>query len=260
MTASHDRNEPRTAPRSPATLAAVLLAACLPGGLGAAPQDETRQVRREVVVVGSHPSEHRLILGQMASRSYLGVQLLTLTPELRRHFGAAENRGVLVSRVEPDSPAATAGVEVGDLITAVDGYPVATAGQLVSRIRQRGEGDRVELDSLRDGAGMTLTATLAQSERREIEVGQFVWQTGREGPLAVDLDPELIERVITVDRDTINDSVSQLLQRLETEGGLPERLRLQSEQRKELEKRIAELEQRLLEMERQLRRRLLEED
>jgi hypothetical protein len=221
----------------------------------AAPQVEERQIHREVVVVGSQPAHRRMILEQLADRGYLGVQLLNLTPELRTHFGAPEESGILVSRVVPESPAAVAGVAVGDVITSADGEPLSATSQLVGRIGHRQEGDEVELGIVRDHLSLTLRATLTQSERRQVEVGQFVWRSTDEGPLVVDLGPESIERVINVDPETINESVSQLLKRIEAQGGMPGRLRLEDEQREQLEKRIAELEERLHEMERQLHQR-----
>lgn len=241
--------------RSHLVPAALLAASLLPTALAAAPQSGPVQKRREVVVVGPHSSDHRVILAQTTSRAYLGVHLLGLTPELRLHFGAVADRGVLVSRVEPDSPAARAGIAVGDLITGVDGAPLATPAQLVGRILHREEGDEIELQIVRDGSDRALRATLAEAQRPQVELGQFVWRGEGDETLGVELDPTVFERVITVDPETINESVSKLLQGLEAEGGLPARLHLQVEQRQELEKRIAELERRLRELERQLHER-----
>lgn len=243
-----------TAPNLVRTIvpAVVLLTALLPQQVSAEPQTEKHQIRREIVVVGAEPAHRRMIIDRQADRGYLGVHLLNLTPELRRHFGAAEDSGVLVARIMEDSPAATAGVAVGDVITSVDGEPLGTISQLAGRVGQRQEGDEIELGIVRERSSMTLRATLEESERRQVEVGQFVWRTGDEGKFVVDLGPDSIERVINVDPATINESVSRLLERLEGEGGLPGRLRLEGEQREQLEKRIAELEDRLREMERQL--------
>ena len=253
------------APALAAAVASLLTTALLPPRALALPQEEERQIRREIVVVGSQPAHRRLIHEKLANRGYLGVSLLGLTPELRQHFGASRQSGVLVSRVDKGSPAEAAGVAVGDVITSVDGEPVRATSQLVGRIGLRQEGDEVELGIVRDRAERTLTATLALSERRQVEIGQFVWH--EEGPFVVDIDPETIgkglvvdpgqiERVIAIDPETVNDSVSRLLERIKAEGGLPGIVQLDLEQRKALEKRIAELEDRLLEMERQLRRRI----
>lgn len=49
----------------------------------------------------------------------LGLQVVVVTPALRAHFGAPEKTGVLVTRVEPDEPAARAGIRVGDLLLSI---------------------------------------------------------------------------------------------------------------------------------------------
>src|SRR5579871_5943521 len=53
------------------------------------------------------------------AKGRLGVMVMGLTPELRKHFGAPDDRGVLVAHVESGTPAATAGIEVGDVIVEV---------------------------------------------------------------------------------------------------------------------------------------------
>src|SRR5512147_3086170 len=62
------------------------------------------------------------------SRGRLGVMVMSLTPALRRHFGVAGDRGVMVAEVEPGTPAAGAGLAAGDIITAVGATPVDDAG------------------------------------------------------------------------------------------------------------------------------------
>jgi hypothetical protein len=225
---------------SPATVVAVLVAllpaALLPGALAAAPQEgpehEREQVHRELLVVGSRPAHRHVIVDRLAARGYLGVHLLNLTPELRLHFGAPEE----------------------------------ASSQLAGRIGHHQRGDEIELGIVRDRSQRTLSATLAESERRQFELGQFVWRAGDEEPIVADVDPEIlqrvvnvdpemIERVIAVDPEAINESISQLLERLEAQGGTAGLPRLDDDVRERLEKRIAELEKRLLEMERQLRDR-----
>ncbi|NIM63076.1 MAG: PDZ domain-containing protein, partial [Acidobacteria bacterium] len=56
----------------------------------------------------------------------LGVSLVGVTGDLREHLGAERDEGVLVGRVLEDTPAEDAGVEVGDLIVAVDGEKVGS--------------------------------------------------------------------------------------------------------------------------------------
>ena len=96
---------------------------------------------------------------------YLGVQLSELTPELRLHFGVGEDEGVMVSKIMEDSPALRAGLEVGDIITAVDGKTVSSTFGLGRAIRGKEDGESVLLEVWRDGAVQNLTAAVEERER-----------------------------------------------------------------------------------------------
>jgi hypothetical protein len=107
-------------------------------------------------------TNHAMMVSHHPNASFLGVQLTALTPELRMHFGLQEDRGVMVSRVFDDSPAFRAGLEPGDIITAIDNEIVATQRDLMKSILHRSEGDVVELDIWRSGRPETITAIIEQ--------------------------------------------------------------------------------------------------
>ncbi len=119
---------------------------------------------------------HRVMqrLGEAAPRlhaahgggAFLGVQLSDLTPELRVHFGVPEDAGVMVGKVVDGSPAFRAGVEVGDIVTAVDGVAVDSASSLAHAIRGHEDGDTVILEVWRDGRMEKISAALEERERR----------------------------------------------------------------------------------------------
>jgi hypothetical protein len=75
--------------------------------------------------------------------------------------------GASVMRVAPSSPAATANLETGDVITAVDGDPVRNAAQLTRRIRAHDPDDRVTVTYSRDGE--SATADVRLGSRPELE-------------------------------------------------------------------------------------------
>lgn len=91
--------------------------------------------------------------GEVRVEGYLGVSLGD------RGDGG---QGALISRVEPDSPADTAGMADGDIVIAIDGNTVDGAAGLVAAIRDRGPGESVELTVIRDGALTDLIATLVE--------------------------------------------------------------------------------------------------
>jgi putative serine protease PepD len=69
--------------------------------------------------------------------------------------------GALIQEVTAGTPAAKAGLQVGDLVVELDGQAVTGSDDLVSRIRDHRPGDRVTLKVVRDGKEQTVTATLA---------------------------------------------------------------------------------------------------
>jgi len=95
-----------------------------------------------------------------AGKGRLGVSVLEISPELRVHFGAPRDRGVLINTVRPDSPAARAGMAVGDVVTAVDGDPVDAAAPMLAAMSDRKKGESVSVAVVRDGKPMTLKAQM----------------------------------------------------------------------------------------------------
>ncbi len=96
----------------------------------------------------------------LAPKGRLGFVAITISPELRAHFGAPEDRGVLVDVVRPDSPAARAGVAVGDIVTDVDGASTASASDVIQALSDRTKGDAVTIAVVRDGKPLELHAKL----------------------------------------------------------------------------------------------------
>jgi predicted metalloprotease with PDZ domain len=109
------------------------------------------------------PGLKKKIIAIAGHRPLLGVQLVGPTPELREHMGADPEEGVLVSKVLKGMPAEAAGIEVGDMIVAVDAESVEDAGDLISALKGK-EGETVVLDVVRDGRPMTLDVFLPERE------------------------------------------------------------------------------------------------
>jgi len=94
------------------------------------------------------------------SKGRLGVMVMSLTPELRKHFGAPADRGVLVAQVMPGTPAAAAGIEVGDVIVDVRDHQIGTAADVLSALAQIGKGDHAKVTLVRNNSTRTVDATL----------------------------------------------------------------------------------------------------
>jgi hypothetical protein len=104
---------------------------------------------------------------------YIGVQPIAMTEELREHFGAPKDAGILIGKVYADEPAAKAGLKVGDIVTAVDGAKIASTRDLVRAIRKKKEGDTVSVSILRDRAAKTLSVSIAERKGEEMQLGDL---------------------------------------------------------------------------------------
>jgi serine protease Do len=85
----------------------------------------------------------------------IGVSTMELTKQLADYFGITGGKGVLVTSVTDDGPAAKAGVRAGDVITAIDGEAVDSPGDLARVINRKKEGD-VALTIVRNKSQQTI--------------------------------------------------------------------------------------------------------
>ena len=93
----------------------------------------------------------------------IGVQTTALTEQLADYFGVSERRGLLVTSVSADSPAAKAGIRAGDVIVEAEGEKVSSSGELSRVINRRETGD-VAVTIVRDRNRRTIRVTPEKSE------------------------------------------------------------------------------------------------
>jgi serine protease Do len=108
------------------------------------------------------PTVETLIRDGKIRHGRMGIGIADVTPENAKFFGDKAAMGGVVTQVETDSPAAKAGLEIGDVITEVDGHKVNDAGELQVVVGQKQPGTKIELTVLRDGKMMTLPVTLEE--------------------------------------------------------------------------------------------------
>jgi serine protease Do len=113
------------------------------------------------------PTVEAIIRDGKVSHGYMGLGITDVTPENAKFFDSKDNRGAIVTQVESGSPAAKAGVKVGDLITSLDGKEVSDASQLQVNIGQTRPGTTIKLSVLRDGKSMELPITLEKMGARD---------------------------------------------------------------------------------------------
>src|SRR5580698_9500034 len=96
------------------------------------------------------------------TRGFLGITPQELTPEMAKAFGVPNTHGVAVATVVPDSPAAKAGLKVGDVITAVNGSPADDVNSFRLQVAGFSPGTTVHLKIARSGQTLDLPVTLTE--------------------------------------------------------------------------------------------------
>ncbi|MDD2816572.1 MAG: DegQ family serine endoprotease [Thiotrichaceae bacterium] len=100
-------------------------------------------------------------------RGSLGMQLQNLSPELAQAFGLRDQQGVVVARIEQDSPAEQAGLQSGDIILSMDRQAVTSVASARNRIGLLGVGDTVEIQILRKGKPLTIQAVIGKTSTHD---------------------------------------------------------------------------------------------
>ncbi len=103
----------------------------------------------------AHIANQILEFGYVTDKAYLGIACRTVTSTIAEYYNMVE--GAYVNTVNEDSAAEKAGLQVGDIITALDGKAVAGSSELTSMVKQYHAGDEAELTVWRGGESITLT-------------------------------------------------------------------------------------------------------
>jgi S1-C subfamily serine protease len=88
---------------------------------------------------------------QPTPKAYFGVLIKNLTPETAKLYMSPDTFGALVQRVDPQGPAAAAGLKSGDVVRSFNGEPLKSADDLVARVSAQEPGKEVGLQFLRYG-------------------------------------------------------------------------------------------------------------
>ena len=95
-------------------------------------------------------------------RGMIGVQVQNVTPELAKSFGMSEPKGALVGQVNPDTPAAKAGIHRGDIIIEFNDHPIREMNELPRMVAETAPGSKASLKVLREGKEKTLNLTVVE--------------------------------------------------------------------------------------------------
>jgi len=116
------------------------------------------------------------------TRGWIGVQIQPVTAEIADNLGLKTPQGALVAEPQANSPAATAGIMAGDVITAVNGSPVKDARDLAKQIGNLAPGSTVKLTVWRKGEEKTFSVALGElPNQREARGAATPDSSGPEG-------------------------------------------------------------------------------
>ena len=106
------------------------------------------------------PTVDELIRDGKVEHGRIGIAINDVTPENAKFFGDSTAMGAVVTQVDPNSPGAKAGIQIGDVITQINGQKVNDSGELQVYVVQQKPGTKLDLTVLRNGKTETVPVTL----------------------------------------------------------------------------------------------------
>src|SRR5580692_11346190 len=149
--------------------------------------EEAQEQQRRIEVRPEPGDEDGMVMLGDDGASWLGVESEEISAEKAKELKLPAERGVLLERVVPDSPAAKAGLKDNDVITEINGQRVEGAAQFHRMIHEIPAGRSAQFTVWRDGRAQTLSVTLGKSEERH-----NTWMGATPGTFAFRM-PEVME-------------------------------------------------------------------
>jgi serine protease Do len=111
------------------------------------------------------------------SRGYLGAEIQAMTPEIAAALGIKEEKGALVASVVAGGPAARAGFEQGDVVTAIDGKSVEDSRDLVRRVGNAVAGSSADFTIMRQGESRTVKVQIGNRPDEKVAANEPATQS-----------------------------------------------------------------------------------
>lgn len=106
-------------------------------------------------------------------RGLLGIGAQDLTPELANAFNAGSTKGAAIAYILPNSPASQAGLQVGDIITSVNGDEIKNASEVLNTIGFLRVDTKTNIDVMRNNKRLTVAVTLLDPKKRKQAIEQM---------------------------------------------------------------------------------------
>src|SRR6185295_5308051 len=134
--------------------------------------------------------------GGRVRRGEIGVNAQTITPLMAEALGLPLDAGVILADVTPGGPAARAGLQPGDIVSALDGKPMENGRQFRINVYTRGVGEQVAVQVLRGERTLTLRVAVAERDTDTARLEELIGLQQAIQPLgivALDLTPRIAE-------------------------------------------------------------------
>ncbi|MER8827754.1 Do family serine endopeptidase [Mesorhizobium sp. M0938] len=131
----------------------------------------------------------QLIRTGRIERGFIGVRLQEVTPSIAEALGIAGSKGALVASVEPDSPAAKAGIEAGDVITRFNGKDIQSVHDLTLAAASQKPGTKTTLTRNRGGSQEEVALVIGQRKDEEVQTGAVPGPEAADQRLGLSLSP-----------------------------------------------------------------------
>ena len=121
---------------------------------------------------------NQIIAGEVPVHPYLGVTLTSVNAVIARQNNLSVDSGAYVAEVTEGGPAAEAGIQKGDIVTAVNDTAIASADGLIIALREHEVGDTVTLTVMRGDKEQSIDVTLGSDEALQSEQGDASGDSG----------------------------------------------------------------------------------
>ena len=122
-------------------------------------------------------------------RGYFGTIVQTLTPDLAEALNTTVSQGAIIASIEKDSPAEESGLQIHDIVTAINGHPVKNAAEMRNRIGVLNVGDKVLMEVYRGEKKLTLQTRITGDDiPGKLDAGKLDPRLA--GALLTDVPPE----------------------------------------------------------------------
>ena len=167
----------------------------------------------------AQPVIDQLRSGGRVRRGYLGVQIQPMSEPIAASLGLPKDRGEIVAGVEPNGPAARAGIRQGDVIVSVAGQDVSPDNTLSFIVANTPIGTRVPIQLIRNGERQTITAAIGERPSEAAIQGQPPADEGERGA-APEAGAEAARQSLGLTLQTLTPEIRQQLRLPESVQGL----------------------------------------